>query len=39
MVSLTIFLLGSIIAVATILSIQNPSTAYANHEFASNLTG
>jgi CHRD domain len=39
MVFLTIALLGSIIAVASILSIPSPSTVYANHEFAANLTG
>ena len=39
MVFLTIALLGSTIAVASILSISNPSTVYANHEFVANLTG
>lgn len=39
MVFLTIALLGSTIAVASILSIPSPSTVYANHEFVANLTG
>lgn len=35
----TIALLGSITAIALILSFPSTSTVYANHEFVANLTG